>query len=251
MNRKLLGRIISAVIVGSSIIICLVGYRMSEKRHSKQRLENAEITVKQERTQLNSLEEAVSSFYLDEEKVFLKPDLLESTVQDTKEALTNVKVSAEDFGLVALDTDTTDLANKKKELLAEVETMQQKIDLQAQVSGLFDTPIEDWVKVNSDYIIKTTTTKSIIQQIKSNLVDYNDAWSQSLNTYLDNANQQIVMYEELSATISSFLQGDELSGNGTVENYYELVEQLKQVKNEELLQELTTQLKKVESLMFP
>lgn len=251
MNKRLLGRVVSGVIIVSSLLICVVGYQTTAKQINAQKLEYAEITVKQEKEHLAALGETVSTFYLDNENQFLKPDLMEETIQDTSEALTNVKVNAEDFGLVNLDTDTTDLARKKEALLAEIEDIQKKYELQVQVSGLFTTAISDWTIVQPENPIKSTTTRSIIQQIKGNLTNYNNQWSQVLNSYLDVAEKQIESYEAASSTIASFLQGDQLSENGTVENYYVLVDQLKQIKNEELLLELKTQLEKVEQLMFP
>lgn len=203
MDKKILKIIITLLLMVSVSVICIFGYKYSQRHtdtQSKDVIENFVENVDQQYDQVNK---KVAAGYLNKEKIFLAKDLDQKKLDDIQQSINNFEneYNAALANLKSLNSD--DLASyqsqvqaekdKVNQLLTNFQSLQKKFASQKAINGLFEHPFLTGDKQNKEVLITASLKQADFDQVKkaNYAKDAKDDYQKALNQGLDIAEGQI------------------------------------------------------------
>ncbi|MDK2843355.1 MAG: hypothetical protein PWP69_147 [Enterococcus sp.] len=203
MDKKILKIIITLLLMVSVSVICIFGYKYSQRHtdtQSKDVIENFVENVDQQYDQVNK---KVAAGYLNKEKIFLATDLDQKKLDDIQQSINNFEneYNAALANLKSLNSD--DLASyqsqvqaekdKVNQLLTNFQSLQKKFASQKAINGLFEHPFLTGDKQNKEVLITASLKQADFDQVKkaNYTKDTKDDYQKALNQGLDIAEGQI------------------------------------------------------------
>lgn len=203
MDKKILKIIITLLLMVSVSVICIFGYKYSQRHtdtQSKDVIENFVENVDQQYDQVNK---KVAAGYLNKEKIFLAKDLDQKKLDDIQQSINNFEneYNAALANLKSLNSD--DLSSyqsqvqaekdKVNQLLTNFQSLQKKFASQKAINGLFEHPFLTGDKQNKEVLITASLKQADFDQVKkaNYAKDAKDDYQKALNQGLDIAEGQI------------------------------------------------------------
>lgn len=203
MDKKILKIIITLLLMVSVSVICIFGYKYSQRHtdtQSKDVIENFIENVDQQYDQVNK---KVAAGYLNKERIFLAKDLDQKKLDDIQQSINNFEneYNAALANLKSLNSD--DLASyqsqvqaekdKVNQLLTNFQSLQKKFASQKAINGLFEHPFLTGDKQNKEVLITASLKQADFDQVKkaNYAKDAKDDYQKALNQGLDIAEGQI------------------------------------------------------------
>ncbi|MHC5229770.1 hypothetical protein ACYSNW_16010 [Enterococcus sp. LJL99] len=247
--------VISIVIIISSIIICIFGLNYQRKQGNQDKIANAESTFADETTRLESIQQQVNEYYLDDTHEFIKADIDLNELETLLNSVTIVKTTPEDFDLKQTDFSETllkkseKLTSLKTDIVEKLNDLTVKQESQTKIATLFLQAPTNWQVDEGNNVINESLTMDQIEQIRPLIYKKQGAWREAMDRFLTDAQTQLSQYMTLKKSIEGQMDGEQLAASATLETYLTLVEQAQAIKNEQMRTELLTKLDAIHSLL--
>lgn len=209
------------VVLAAAVLLAGGGSAYAYHQHQEAQAEKqAQAELKAE---VKSLQATVDDLYLNEDKEYLKAGI---TTEEVEKAMKQV----------------ADLAanEKTKSLKAELNDIEEKLDLQNQVNALFAKPV-----ISGDQLAKDVPLAS--QEAITLKVSGPDAFDQLLAQGVQNANEQLDQLNNAQAAVSSLVKDGKAVANPKEADYKAAQKLVTSLVTSDEKTELTNQLKLVET----
>lgn len=245
------GKGIYIIVILISISICLLGIRSNGKKEQQRKIEHIKSTLKDETVKINQLTKQISQFYQNDQEEFLADQIKEDELKDIQLNINTLKTEADDFGVEKKDftADTSEVRQAKEELVAKIEDIKNKKNIQNQVTALLMQTPTNWAANNEEAIIKESTTAEKILKIRHSVSKAETQWNQAIISLLDEMDAQVKQYKDIEQSIDMMEQDGVLTSNATIENVILIFNQLPQIKNETLKKDLSDKLDVIDTLL--
>lgn len=251
LGSSSLMKIIYLVIIISSIGICFLGLQSNTKKEQQRKIEYAKSTIKNEAVKILRLDKQVIQFYQNGQEEFLAEPVDMEKLEDIEREILSLKTEATDFDLTSNDfsIDTVEVTQGKKELVTQIESLKNKIEIQNQIKALLAQEPSDWSAHNMDIVINEQASIAAISKIRSKITETESEWSNAITAILTEIETQVKYYSDLKQKITAMSKDGVLSDNVTIDNFILIFNQLDQIKSETLKKELADQMDVIDNLL--
>jgi glutathionyl-hydroquinone reductase len=239
------------IVVAGALFVCLYGMNFNAKEEEQRKIEYAEATLKSETAKIQQLNVQVSGFYKDETEEFLISQIEEDQIKQLESKINQLKIEASDFGLEAaqFSVDISEVSKEKEELVFKITDIKEKYMIQNQLTKMLLQAPQTWEVSSETAVINKEASADKLLKIQNDVLKKGGSWGTAMAAYITEMDAQVKLYTEIKQGINKMLAGDSLTSEATVENLIYRVEQLPQVKNEQLRKELSDQLDVIEELL--
>lgn len=237
-----------AVVAASAIAVNIIGYQRVKANQQEQHVEQVASTIISQEKQLEQLQTAIQSCYLDESEIFLRADLTADEVMMLEKKLVNIQTTAEDFGIrpEELPANAKAMAQEKTTLQAKLQSVVAQFQSQVGLTKLFTNQTIDWQTVTNDVVLATEVTNEQIEQVKKQVAAIEkQPWQKNLEEYISFAQAQSDRINELQKDFEAMLVDGEITEAATLEAFYRMSESVAMVRNPELKSEFLEQLDQI------
>lgn len=256
MNTRItLKWVISLIIVVSSIIICIFGLNYQKKQNNKDKIANAESTFPDEMTRMKEIQKQVNAYYVNDTHQFIKEGIDLNELETLLNSVTLVNTTPEDFTLKktefseALLEKSKKLTSIKADIIETINDLAVKQESQTKITELFLQSPTNWQVDEGNNVIKPDLTLEQIEQVRPLIYKKEGGWRETMDRFLADAQAQVSQYKTIKKSIAEQMEGEKLAAGATFETYYALMEQTKEIKNEQLRTELLGKLATINSLL--
>lgn len=259
MDKKILKIVITILLMVSVSIICIVGYKYSQRHtdtQSKDVIENFIENVDQQYDQVNK---KVAAGYLNKEKIFLAKDLDQKKLDDIQQSINNFEneYNAALANLKSLNSD--DLASyqsqvqaekdKVNQLLTNFQSLQKKFASQKAINGLFEHPFLTGDKQNKEVLITASLKQADFDQVKkaNYTKDAKDDYQKALNQGLDIAEGQIKAVTQAKDLYNQLYKDKTVTEQANQASLDQVKQLIGQIKNPKIRDSFTEGLQAIES----
>ena len=259
MDKKILKIIITLLLMVSVSVICIFGYKYSQRHtdtQSKDVIENFVENVDQQYDQVNK---KVAAGYLNKEKVFLSKDLDQKKLDDIQQSINNFEneYNAALANLKSLNSD--DLASyqsqvqaekdKVNQLLANFQSLQKKFASQKAINGLFEHPFLTGDKQNKEVLITASLKQADFDQVKkaNYTKDAKDDYQKALNQGLDIAEEQIKAVTQAKDLYNQLYKDKTVTEQANQATLDQVKQLISQIKNPKIRDSFTEGLQAIEA----
>ena len=259
MDKKILKIIITLLLMVSVSVICIFGYKYSQRHtdtQSKDVIENFVENVDQQYDQVNK---KVAAGYLNKEKIFLAKDLDQKKLDDIQQSINNFEneYNAALANLKSLNSD--DLASyqsqvqaekdKVNQLLTNFQSLQKKFASQKAINGLFEHPFLTGDKQNKEVLITASLKQADFDQVKkANYVkDAKDDYQKALNQGLDIAEGQIKAVTQAKDLYNQLYKDKTVTEQANQTSLDQVKQLIGQIKNPKIRDSFTEGLQAIEA----
>ena len=259
MDKKILKIIITLLLMVSVSVICIFGYKYSQRHtdtQSKDVIENFVENVDQQYDQVNK---KVAAGYLNKEKVFLAKDLDQKKLDDIQQSINNFEneYNAALANLKSLNSD--DLASyqsqvqaekdKVNQLLANFQSLQKKFASQKAINDLFEHPFLTGDKQNKEVLITASLKQADFDQVKkaNYTKDAKDDYQKALNQGLDIAEEQIKAVTQAKDLYNQLYKDKTVTEQANQANLDQVKQLISQIKNPKIRDSFTEGLQAIEA----
>lgn len=259
MDKKILKIVITLLLMVSVSIICIVGYKYSQRHtdtQSKDVIENFIENVDQQYAQVNK---KVATGYLNKEKIFLAKDLDQKKLDDIQQSINNFEneYNAALANLKSLNSD--DLASyqsqvqavkdKVNQLLTNFQSLQKKFASQKAINGLFEHPFLTGDKQNKEVLITASLKQADFDQVKkaNYTKDAKDDYQKALNQGLDIAEGQIKAVTQAKDLYNQLYKDQTVTEQANQASLDQVKQLIGQIKNPKIRDSFTEGLQAIEA----
>lgn len=259
MDKKILKIVITLLLMVSVSIICIVGYKYSQRHtdtQSKDVIENFIENVDQQYAQVNK---KVATGYLNKEKIFLAKDLDQKKLDDIQQSINNFEneYNAALANLKSLNSD--DLASyqsqvqavkdKVNQLLTNFQSLQKKFASQKAINGLFEHPFLTGDKQNKEVLIMASLKQADFDQVKkaNYTKDAKDDYQKALNQGLDIAEGQIKAVTQAKDLYNQLYKDQTVTEQANQASLDQVKQLIGQIKNPKIRDSFTEGLQAIEA----
>lgn len=253
--RITLKGVISIIVIISSIIICIFGLNYQKKQNNKDKIVNAESTFKDEMGKMETMQQQVNGYYLDDTYEFIKVEIDPNQLEDLLNSVTMIKTTPEDFELEKTEFSENlletsgKLTSIKTDIINKLNDLTLKQESQTKITALFLHSPKNWQVNEGDNVINANLTMEQIEQIRSLIYKKTKKWREAMDSFLADAQTQLTQYATLKKSIEDQMDGEKLTPSVTLEIYSTLAEQAHTIKNEQLRTGLLAKLEVIHSLL--
>lgn len=259
MDKKILKIIITLLLMVSVSVICIFGYKYSQRHtdtQSKDVIENFVENVDQQYDQVNK---KVAAGYLNKEKIFLAKDLDQKKLDDIQQSINNFEneYNAALANLKSLNSD--DLASyqsqvqaekdKVNQLLTNFQSLQKKFASQKAINGLFEHPFLTGDKQNKEVLITASLKQADFDQVKkaNYTKDAKDDYQKALNQGLDIAEGQIKAVTQAKDLYNQLYKDKTVTEQANQASLDQVKQLIGQIKNPKIRDSFTEGLQAIEA----
>ena len=259
MDKKNLKIIITLLLMVSVSVICIFGYKYSQRHtdtQSKDVIENFVENVNQQYDQVNK---KVATGYLNKEKIFLAKDLDQKKLDDIQQSINNFEneYNAALANLKSLNSD--DLASyqsqvqavkdKVNQLLTNFQSLQKKFASQKAINGLFEHPFLTGDKQNKEVLITASLKQADFDQVKkaNYTKDAKDDYQKALNQGLDIAEGQIKAVTQAKDLYNQLYKDKTVTEQANQASLDQVKQLIGQIKNPKIRDSFTEGLQAIEA----
>lgn len=259
MDKKTLKIIITLLLMVSVSVICIFGYKYSQRHtdtQSKDVIENFVENVNQQYDQVNK---KVATGYLNKEKIFLAKDLDQKKLDDIQQSINNFEneYNAALANLKSLNSD--DLASyqsqvqavkdKVNQLLTNFQSLQRKFASQKAINGLFEHPFLTGDKQNKEVLITASLNQADFDQVKkaNYTKDAKDDYQKALNQGLDIAEGQIKAVTQAKDLYNQLYKDKTVTEQANQASLDQVKQLIGQIKNPKIRDSFTEGLQAIEA----
>lgn len=259
MDKKILKIIITLLLMVSVSVICIFGYKYSQRHtdtQSKDVIENFIENVDQQYDQVNK---KVAAGYLNKEKIFLAKDLDQKKLDDIQQSINNFEneYNAALANLKSLNSD--DLASyqsqvqaekdKVNQLLTNFQSLQKKFASQKAINGLFEHPFLTGDKQNKEVLITASLKQADFDQVKkaNYTKDAKDDYQKALNQGLDIAEGQIKAVTQAKDLYNQLYKDKTVTEQANQASLDQVKQLIGQIKNPKIRDSFTEGLQAIEA----
>lgn len=259
MDKKTLKIIITLLLMVSVSVICIFGYKYSQRHtdtQSKDVIENFVENVNQQYDQVNK---KVATGYLNKEKIFLAKDLDQKKLDDIQQSINNFEneYNAALANLKSLNSD--DLASyqsqvqavkdKVNQLLTNFQSLQRKFASQKAINGLFEHPFLTGDKQNKEVLITASLKQADFDQVKkaNYTKDAKDDYQKALNQGLDIAEGQIKAVTQAKGLYNQLYKDQTVTEQANQASLDQVKQLIGQIKNPKIRDSFTEGLQAIEA----
>lgn len=259
MDKKILKIIITLLLMVSVSVICIFGYKYSQRHtdtQSKDVIENFVENVDQQYDQVNK---KVAAGYLNKEKIFLAKDLDQKKLDDIQQSINNFEneYNAALANLKSLNSD--DLASyqsqvqaekdKVNQLLTNFQSLQKKFASQKAINGLFEHPFLTGDKQNKEVLITASLKQADFDQVKkaNYAKDAKDDYQKALNQGLDIAEGQIKAVTQAKDLYNQLYKDKTVTEQANQASLDQVKQLIGQIKNPKIRDSFTEGLQAIEA----
>lgn len=259
MDKKILKIIITLLLMVSVSVICIFGYKYSQRHtdtQSKDVIENFVENVNQQYDQVNK---KVATGYLNKEKIFLAKDLDQKKLDDIQQSINNFEneYNAALANLKSLNSD--DLASyqsqvqaekdKVNQLLTNFQSLQKKFASQKAINGLFEHPFLTGDKQNKEVLITASLKQADFDQVKkaNYTKDAKDDYQKALNQGLDIAEGQIKAVTQAKDLYNQLYKDKTVTEQANQASLDQVKQLIGQIKNPKIRDSFTEGLQAIEA----
>ena len=259
MDKKTLKIIITLLLMVSVSVICIFGYKYSQRHtdtQSKDVIENFVENVNQQYDQVNK---KVAAGYLNKEKIFLAKDLDQKKLDDIQQSINNFEneYNAALANLKSLNSD--DLASyqsqvqavkdKVNQLLTNFQSLQKKFASQKAINGLFEHPFLTGDKQNKEVLITASLKQADFDQVKkaNYTKDAKDDYQKALNQGLDIAEGQIKAVTQAKDLYNQLYKDQTVTEQANQASLDQVKQLIGQIKNPKIRDSFTEGLQAIEA----
>lgn len=259
MDKKILKIVITLLLMVSVSIICIVGYKYSQRHtdtQSKDVIENFVENVNQQYDQVNK---KVATGYLNKEKIFLAKDLDQKKLDDIQQSINNFEneYNAALANLKSLNSD--DLAfyqsqvqavkDKVNQLLTNFQSLKKKFASQKAINGLFEHPFLTGDKQNKEVLITASLKQADFDQVKkaNYTKDAKDDYQKALNQGLDIAEGQIKAVTQAKDLYNQLYKDQTVTEQANQASLDQVKQLIGQIKNPKIRDSFTEGLQAIEA----
>lgn len=259
MDKKTLKIIITLLLMVSVSVICIFGYKYSQRHtdtQSKDVIENFVENVNQQYDQVNK---KVAAGYLNKEKIFLAKDLDQKKLDDIQQSINNFEneYNAALANLKSLNSD--DLASyqsqvqaekdKVNQLLTNFQSLQKKFASQKAINGLFEHPFLTGDKQNKEVLITASLKQADFDQVKkaNYTKDAKDDYQKALNQGLDIAEGQIKAVTQAKDLYNQLYKDKTVTEQANQASLDQVKQLIGQIKNPKIRDSFTEGLQAIEA----
>ena len=261
MDKKILKIIITLLLMVSVSVICIFGYKYSQRHtdtQSKDVIENFVENVNQQYDQVNK---KVATGYLNKEKIFLAKDLDQKKLDDIQQSINNFEneYNAALANLKSLNSD--DLASyqsqvqavkdKVNQLLTNFQSLQKKFASQKAINGLFEHPFLTGDKQNKEVLITASLKQADFDQVKkaNYTKDAKDDYQKALNQGLDIAEGQIKAVTQAKDLYNQLYKDQTVTEQANQASLDQVKQLIAQIKNPKIRDSFTEGLQAIEAMV--
>ena len=259
MDKKILKIIITLLLMVSVSVICIFGYKYSQRHtdtQSKDVIENFIENVDQQYAQVNK---KVAAGYLNKDKVFLAKDLDQKKLDDIQQSINNFEneYNAALANLKSLNSD--DLASyqsqvqaekdKVNQLLTNFQSLQKKFASQKAINGLFEHPFLTGDKQNKEVLITASLKQADFDQVKkaNYAKDAKDDYQKAINQGLDIAEGQIKAVTQAKDLYNQLYKDKTVTEQANQASLDKVKQLIGQIKNPKIRDSFTEGLQAIEA----
>lgn len=259
MDKKILKIIITLLLMVSVSVICIFGYKYSQRHtdtQSKDVIENFVENVDQQYDQVNK---KVAAGYLNKEKIFLAKDLDQKKLDDIQQSINNFEneYNAALANLKSLNSD--DLSSyqsqvqaekdKVNQLLTNFQSLQKKFASQKAINGLFEHPFLTGDKQNKEVLITASLKQADFDQVKkaNYAKDAKDDYQKALNQGLDIAEGQIKAVTQAKDLYNQLYKDKTVTEQANQVSLDKVKQLIGQIKNPKIRDSFTEGLQAIEA----
>lgn len=259
MDKKILKIVITLLLMVSVSIICIVGYKYSQRHtdtQSKDVIENFIENVDQQYAQVNK---KVATGYLNKEKIFLAKDLDQKKLDDIQQsinnfeneynaALANLK-SLNSGDLASYQSQVQAVKDKVNQLLTNFQSLQKKFASQKAINGLFEHPFLTGDKQNKEVLITASLKQADFDQVKkaNYTKDAKDDYQKALNQGLDIAEGQIKAVTQAKDLYNQLYKDQTVTEQANQASLDQVKQLIGQIKNPKIRDSFTEGLQAIEA----
>ena len=259
MDKKTLKIIITLLLMVSVSVICIFGYKYSQRHtdtQSKDVIENFVENVDQQYDQVNK---KVAAGYLNKEKIFLATDLDQKKLDDIQQsinnfeneynaALANLK-SLNSDNLASYQSQVQAEKDKVNQLLTNFQSLQKKFASQKAINGLFEHPFLTGDKQNKEVLITASLKQADFDQVKkaNYTKDAKDDYQKALNQGLDIAEGQIKAVTQAKDLYNQLYKDQTVTEQANQASLDQVKQLIGQIKNPKIRDSFTEGLQAIEA----
>ena len=237
------------LIVAISLSIVVFGYKAYQQKNYEQRLDSAKVTIKQESSRLNELNQAVNNLFTDDTADLLKPEVTTGEIEELKTEIDGIKVSAKSYQLKAQDLPqaTPELINQQEDLLRRISQAYDKATYQEKIIALYQENQVNFQGVNDQAVINWTLSPDAITNLLAkvnNLPEGN--WKNIALGYLNMAQDQYNQAMNTIDLINQLQQNGQLTPDANGEMLNQLLASLNNVTNANLADSLNQKVQEIQ-----
>lgn len=259
MDKKILKIIITLLLMVSVSVICIFGYKYSQRHTDTQSKDVIENFVENVDQQYNQVNKKVAAGYLNKEKIFLAKDLDQKKLDDIQQSINNFEneYNAALANLKSLNSD--DLASyqsqvqaekdKVNQLLTNFQSLQKKFASQKAINGLFEHPFLTGDKQNKEVLITASLKQADFDQVKkaNYTKDAKDDYQKALNQGLDIAEGQIKAVTQAKDLYNQLYKDKTVTEQANQASLDQVKQLIGQIKNPKIRDSFTEGLQAIEA----
>ncbi|WP_171310152.1 hypothetical protein [Enterococcus cecorum] len=259
MDKKTLKIIITLLLMVSVSVICIFGYKYSQRHSDTQSKDVIENFVENVNQQYDQVNKKVAAGYLNKEKIFLATDLDQKKLDDIQQSINNFEneYNAALANLKSLNSD--DLASyqsqvqavkdKVNQLLTNFQSLQKKFASQKAINGLFEHPFLTGDKQNKEVLITASLKQADFDQVKkaNYTKDAKDDYQKALNQGLDIAEGQIKAVTQAKDLYNQLYKDKTVTEQANQASLDQVKQLIGQIKNPKIRDSFTEGLQAIEA----
>lgn len=252
------------MIVGTAAAVAVlavggVTYTAMQKKQYEQSVTKVEKFLSGSKESHEKAKKAIKDSYLNEKKEFLKPNIDDKSMKETKEKVEAYTKNALDSkkqvdSLMEKDKKRLSMqveqqAAQAKELQQEQKALDNKYQEQKTVNNLFEKPYLNGDK-QTDQAIKPTTKKADVATTKKTYytpkVTEKQSFEKAINNGIDSAEKQVAQVEKATKAVDNLVKNGKATDKVTKETAEQVKKEVEAIKSETIKKTFDDELKVIE-----
>lgn len=252
------------MIVGTAAAVAVlavggVTYTAMQKKQYEQSVTKVERFLSGSKESHEKAKKAIKDSYLNEKKEFLKPNIDDKSMKETKEKVEAYTKNALDSkkqvdSLMEKDKKRLSMqveqqAAQAKELRQEQKALDNKYQEQKTVNNLFEKPYLNGDK-QTDQAIKPTTKKADVATTKKTYytpkVTEKQSFEKAINNGIDSAEKQVAQVEKATKAVDNLVKNGKATDKVTKETAEQAKKEVEAIKSETIKKTFDDELKVIE-----
>lgn len=252
------------MIVGTAAAVAVlavggVTYTAMQKKQYEQSVTKVEKFLSGSKESHEKAKKAIKDSYLNEKKEFLKPNIDDKSMKETKEKVEAYTKNALDSkkqvdSLMEKDKKRLSMqveqqAAQAKELQQEQKALDNKYQEQKTVNNLFEKPYLNGDK-QMDQAIKPTTKKADVETTKKMYytpkVTEKQSFEKTINNGIDSAEKQVAQVEKATKVVDNLVKNGKATDKVTKETAEQAKKEVEAIKSEAIKKTFEDELKVID-----
>ena len=249
------------MIVGTAAAVAVlavggVTYTAMQKKQYEQSVTKVEKFLSGSKESHEKAKKAIKDSYLNEKKEFLKPNIDDKSMKETKEKVEAYTKNALDSKKQVdslmekdkkrLSVQVEQQATQAKELQQEHKALDNKYQEQKTVNNLFEKPYLNGNK-QTDQAIKPTTKKADVATTKKTYytpkVTEEQSFEKAINNGIDSAEKQVAQVEKATEAVDNLVKNGKATDKVTKETAEQAKKEVEAIKSETIKKSFDDELK--------